>query len=204
MYSFQTEALYNGPVEFNAHVLRTLGIKWAFDSEGNLLSGPVPSVFRPDGRGQEWLDTYREQLAELDTLTPDQIAAKARSDWEVRNKEHRDDVLGMNERWYRYDQMLRQLHDWAVPANLQEHKAKLIKDLEEAIGREIYPIQPPYPLQGNEEWFAEQKKMLEDTIASRQRRLNEEDAEARARTTWLQSLLTSLGIEFSEESVPSR
>lgn len=204
MYSFQTEALYNGPVEFNAHVLRILGIRWAFDNEGNLLSGPIPSVFRPDDRGQEWLDTYRDQRAELDTLTPDQITIKAQSEWEARDKEYRDSVLATNERWHRYNQMLQQLHDWAVPANLQKHKAKLIQDLEEAIAREIYPIQPPHPLQGNEEWLAEQKKVLEDITTSRQQRLNEEDAKARERTVWLQSLLTSLGMQFSDKPVPSR
>lgn len=204
MHSFHTSALYEGDVSFAAHVLRIKGITWAFDSNGNVLETPIPSVYEPGSFRKEWLDRDIKILEELKAMTLADAKAKIRALWREENREYHRSVIDMNARWYRYQRMLTQLEAWDAPGLLIKYRLNLISELKEAISREIYPIQPPSPQPDAKTWLAECIEQRTQDIQRHEEQAAKERAKAEERTYELQLLLKSLNLRYSEELVPTR
>lgn len=155
----------------------------------------VPDEFVPD---QYYADRLREataELAALNELTSDEIAAKAEQSNAERLAWHREYIAGKQEERARYEAMLEKVRQWVPPSSDHEELKKfMIQQLDTSIDFDCstrYAPNEPKP-QTPTEWLNQSRDDLTRRIQSAEKSSDEEIERCAKRTAWVRLLKASL------------
>lgn len=202
IHSHHTSVMRQRDVTLAEHVLRLQGIHWALDHNGRVLTTPIPSTYPVSPQYRRAVEEDSLMLKEIQELSDKEVRERIAAETDSRIQDYHERALEMNECWARYQKKLKELQDWDVLELLEPIKARLIKELEDAIKREIAPIDPPVAAPTVEEWRERRVKLVRDGLEISHRQQREAINTAERNTRWLRELLQSLGLEASDRTVP--
>lgn len=167
------------------------------------LDAPIPTKIEPHtDYYKHSLTRSKRALTRVRAMNTEQARRAALAEWKREQKRRVERILNANDVRYRYQQMLEKVRGWQPPtADHEGLKAFMIEQLESSIDFDTRPQKPLDKPMSATAWKKRQIAHLERDIAYSQERLEGELARAAARTGYIQDLLTSLGIEFTDEPV---
>ena len=152
----------------------------------------IPNKFEPDSYYEESLARAREELAELEGASDEEIARMAKEDYEQALNRHRERVAEEALWQERYKRMLEKSRRYVPPTPDHEEFAKfLVSQLEGSMQFDQHDWEEPKQV-SPEAWKAQQLAGRRETVAYREEALQEEIERCRSRTEWVQALRGSL------------
>lgn len=156
------------------------------------MDAPIPDEFTPSTHHTEQLAKATTRLAELQAMTPEQIAAAAHEAETTRIQQEREWAAERAQKKARYEAMLAHANAYVPPSEDHENfRQFMIDQLTESI-RFDCPDCEIAPECSPEEWHAAALKSAEWSIQYHTEEGEQEVVRAAGRTQWIQQLKASL------------
>lgn len=156
----------------------------------------IPESFEPSDYHEKSIETAKSELAELESMTIEELDQKALSEYRKRCKDDKEARRKKSEHRERYERMLEMVRSYTPPTpDHVEFKSFMEKQLIESIdfdcGTSYYDKNPPVLLSGIE-YKVQRKTDLERSISHHEEEHQEEIERTNSRNEWIKSLRQSL------------
>lgn len=158
---------------------------------------PIPDEFKPSDWNEKRLAEARQRLAEIEAMTPEQVATACDEYYAQQLRSHEEYEAKEELAEQRLSAMLEKVQAWAPPTN--EHvrfKEFMVEQLTISM-RGTYRATPPAKMTPSE-WQQRQIDSLHRDIGYHAAEQAKEEERARGRTEWVKALRTSLAPKPAE------
>jgi hypothetical protein len=155
----------------------------------------IPGEFEPDGHHYKEAAQARQELAELQALTPEQCEQRALVEWKATETARLARLERRRKDHEAYEATLTQVNAWVPPTPEHVELQKFMRcQIEESIERDCvltYDDESP-PRPDGEPWWTERISDLVESIARHDRCHERDVTQAAERTSWIRALRASL------------
>ncbi len=155
----------------------------------------IPDSFQPSDYNIKAATKSRTELAELDLMTPPELARAASKEWDEAETSRVVSLQNRRDQKTTYEAMLAKVQKWAAPTSEHEGLHKFMAEqIEQSIkfDCDLSYGNTPATRSTGEEWAANHRAKLLRDIAYHDKSQAEEVARAAERTEWVRALRASL------------